>query len=746
VVADFNVTGYGAKADGTTDDTAAIQSALTDCGAAGGGTVWVPDGRYRVTNTLEVPAFCTLQGDHRDPDSTTAPRGATGYGTLFIADVARGTSGPTLFRIGGSAAVVGVTTFYPNQDAKSPIPYNYTFEIPGSAWTGANFMESSVEHVTMLNSYRGIGISTMPNDQGSTPNIGHESATLTDVKGTVLSAGVTGYAGSDVGTWRDITFNSSYWAHAGVAFNAPSASDITAFTRANGVGFVLGDLEWDQMYNVNLSDFKYGMESVATTAPRGAFTGAIDGATIRNTDIAVKIDSDANFNWATVFSSSDLEGSQYSVLNPGAGYVKLAGTKIVGPTKGSVPVLDEKPTTYTPTTAPSTTRAVLYNATSKDFGAVAGANHEPQQDSTAAIQRALDAAARGGGGVVYLPAGWYRINGHLTVAKNVELRGASPVPNRDQSGLSAGTVLMAHEGRGTVDPDHATALITLTGQVSGVDGLRVFYPENNPNPAVGGMVPYPFMVRALGAHDYVVNVTSSNAWGGVDASSTQANDLYVSKMLGVFVHAGIVIGANKNGHIEGVLSNGNAPYRTGYAVPNWGGDITNDYTRKYSNLVVVNGATNLQILDLFGYGLQRGLSVTSGTVRVVNIGTDNLGDGGYTVAASQPGVQVTNLLRYNGTTSSGPVTITNIMPLHGTQVALTTSVTPGSGGKVTVTGNEYEVGEYEQGAVVSLKAAGAKQGWRFDHWEIDGTAVSSVATLSLTMDAAHAATAVFLQR
>jgi hypothetical protein len=109
-------------------------------------------------------------------------------------------------------------------------------------------------------------------------------------------------------------------------------------------------------------------------------------------------------------------------------------------------------------------------------------------------------------------------------------------------------------------------------------------------------------------------------------------------------------------------------------------------------------------------------------------------------------VQVTNLLRYNGTTSSGPVTITNIMPLHGTQVALTTSVTPGSGGKVTVTGNEYEVGEYEQGAVVSLKAAGAKQGWRFDHWEIDGTAVSSVATVSLTMDAAHAATAVFLQR
>src|SRR5262249_27003879 len=47
----FNVRAYGARGDGTTDDTAAIQATITAAAAAGGGVVFIPAGTYLVCTT-----------------------------------------------------------------------------------------------------------------------------------------------------------------------------------------------------------------------------------------------------------------------------------------------------------------------------------------------------------------------------------------------------------------------------------------------------------------------------------------------------------------------------------------------------------------------------------------------------------------------------------------------------------------------------------------------------------------------
>jgi hypothetical protein len=56
---------YGALGDGTTDDTAALQSAI-NAGAAAGEPVWLPPGRYVITSPLNLPDGLVLRGEE-DP-------------------------------------------------------------------------------------------------------------------------------------------------------------------------------------------------------------------------------------------------------------------------------------------------------------------------------------------------------------------------------------------------------------------------------------------------------------------------------------------------------------------------------------------------------------------------------------------------------------------------------------------------------------------------------------------------------
>ena len=58
--APLNIRDFGAKGDGVTNDTGALQKALDACGASGGGTVIVPEGVY-LTGSIILRANTTLQ-------------------------------------------------------------------------------------------------------------------------------------------------------------------------------------------------------------------------------------------------------------------------------------------------------------------------------------------------------------------------------------------------------------------------------------------------------------------------------------------------------------------------------------------------------------------------------------------------------------------------------------------------------------------------------------------------------------
>ena len=73
--------------------------------------------------------------------------------------------------------------------------------------------------------------------------------------------------------------------------------------------------------------------------------------------------------------------------------------------------------------------------------AVAAADPDGAQDDSAAIQGAIDAAARRGGGVVALPAGTFLVSSHLVLRSNVTLKGVGPA-----TVIKAGPGFMAAQG------------------------------------------------------------------------------------------------------------------------------------------------------------------------------------------------------------------------------------------------------------------------------------------------------------
>ncbi len=76
-----SVKDFGAVGDGSTDDTVAIQAAITAVGTAGGGVVFIPNGTYLLSATLTITlAKTTIRGQSKGGTIITR---ATNYGSTF---------------------------------------------------------------------------------------------------------------------------------------------------------------------------------------------------------------------------------------------------------------------------------------------------------------------------------------------------------------------------------------------------------------------------------------------------------------------------------------------------------------------------------------------------------------------------------------------------------------------------------------------------------------------------------------
>ena len=181
-----------------------------------------------------------------------------------------------------------------------------------------------------------------------------------------------------------------------------------------------------------------------------------------------------------------------------------------------------------------------------------GAVPDGEADNTATFQKTLDAADAGGGGTVIVPTGRYSFAGTLTVPNDVALRGISPYAPahagiRDKSAEKPvfGTVLMPRAGAGSEDGPPFILLQTN----STLQGLTVFYPDQNPEASVP--TPYPYTIAMRGNNPAAIDVQLLNPYNAIDAGQNQR--ALVRNIHGQPLHIGVYVDSVYDiGRIENV--------------------------------------------------------------------------------------------------------------------------------------------------------------------------------------------------
>jgi len=708
LIADYVIdTACGADPTGQQDSTAAIQRMLDVCANNGGGTVYLPAGRYLVSSLIRIPAFVYLHGDWNDPD---APDFNGEYGTVIMAKVAAAEeeirSGvladrddiyanfPALFRVGGSAGLIGVTIWYPEQDINHVTPYPFAVEIPGFAGDGGhiNQIASTVKDVTFINCYKGIIAGASASVYSNGYAAAFEQVHLENIKGTFLYQGFQMYVASEAGAVMDLTISNDYWKNSTLCDVDDEKLD--AYTMKYTTGMLLGDLEWLFFDNITIRDVCIGVRLY--DGIRRFFTntiyfiGQFYNLDVRNTKTALRVDNMMP-NFGITVADSHLEGSIYSIneLDPTRSVVKLVNTTLIGDTYGNSIVKSGAEDAYTQlkqqgklaTTdcpkLPGVPR-VLYNAVD-----AYGADNTAASDASAAIQRALDDANANGGGIVYLKPGFYRLDNPLTVYDNTLLKGAASAATRDVIGMSKGTALIGSYGY-TEEPgmaEHMTALVTLKGKNSGMQGIRVVYPDNKPTPKAAQKYKlHSFVVRILGENAYMTQCSLVGVPYGIEIKNTKG--VVVSQVSGCYYKVGVRIVDSQDIYLDELIENAAVVCRFGYAqVPaltkyfllgwptdvNGMGDMYGYITRPDMAFFQVQNSKNISIVNTSAFGIRTFYEAVNSEAKILACNSDNCSD--YIWRLDGGTLNVVNMFKYNDratytTTNGGIVNCFNTLTLH----------------------------------------------------------------------------------
>jgi len=216
---------HGAKGDGKTDDTKALQAAL-DAAAKSGPICHVPSGLYRLDGSLTVPPGVTLCGG-----SGGVPHSEHPIGTVVLAYGGRGRAdGEPLITLKPNAVVRTLLVHYPEQTLPEVAAYPWTVRADGEL--------CQILDLTITNPYQAIDVGTKWN----------ELHLIRNVFACPLKTGIYIDQCTDIGRIENVHFNPNFWTRMALKPAFPGG-DIKAYLEKNLVGFKIGRTDWEFISN-----------------------------------------------------------------------------------------------------------------------------------------------------------------------------------------------------------------------------------------------------------------------------------------------------------------------------------------------------------------------------------------------------------------------------------------------------------------------------------------------------------------
>lgn len=582
VVAGVNVKDFGAKGDGKKDCTKAFQTALDHMSEAGGGTVFVPEGKYLFEGNLQIPPSVTLRGDWREPTRENPEV----RGTVLMPTAGKGKEkGEPFITVDYCGGIRNLNIWYPEQTLKKPAPYPWCLIQKG----GDN---ATFENLTLVNPWQGIRIGPSHN----------ELHLIRNVYGTPLKLGIQYDSTTDIGRLEKINFSPFWWAKSQL-FKSPTRGD---WLLRNGTAIHMLRSDWEYVADVKIDGYERGY--LISEGVRGAANAQFYKLSITNCTTAMEIEKtnpygmvfthcsfdgikhgvriDEKFDSAILFSGCRISGKE-SILCNGNGNIlidqctfgrgrpnlekgahSILGTQFASKStslyaENGITGLMMTDSHFANTLSPVKGGAGddrIQRSEDKlplnpipDYPARAKSSNAPLRaaldvlhpssgrDDTPDIQKALDLRARRGGGIVFLAGGDYRLEGNLTIPSQVELRGIHDVPHHT---MGAGSVLHVY-------PKNNQPTLLMQSN-SCLRGVSFHYPEQN----IEDVKEYPFLIQGRGSDISIINVNASNPFKFIDFMTHPCNRHFIDYASGGPLRIGIAVGGgSKNGIVQNMQFN-----------------------------------------------------------------------------------------------------------------------------------------------------------------------------------------------